>query len=295
QYEQKLADLESERHGLLEDKAQVDRYKQLLLKQRDIMIALTARLNERDESILALQEELDAYDKHQRLLEERVQRRTATLAHIQDLALSHHILDQAVLTEEGTLDEEVVSRLGLPPATLSEHEESPSAFDTYYGADQSGQEGGMTAQEKVTELEALLNERDADLAETREQLDTAVTSKAELEALLQDRLQSLLQSEIASRVTPTLGEAAPNPAVERALEEANQELGRLQAIVNTANKERVALVTIFEAKIKVMVDNIVRLLDGPALTNTRTIQKQARALQKLVNVSIAALRSTQQN
>jgi hypothetical protein len=33
----------------------VDRYKTLLLKQRDIMIALTARLNERDEQIVTLQ------------------------------------------------------------------------------------------------------------------------------------------------------------------------------------------------------------------------------------------------
>ena len=40
--------------------AQVDRYKQLLLKQRDIMILLTQRLNERDEQIVALQDELDA-------------------------------------------------------------------------------------------------------------------------------------------------------------------------------------------------------------------------------------------
>ena len=45
---------------------QVDRYKQLLLKQRDIMIALTGRLNERDEQILTLQEELEAYDGHQK-------------------------------------------------------------------------------------------------------------------------------------------------------------------------------------------------------------------------------------
>ena len=37
---------------------QVIRYKQLLLKQRDIMRTLTQRLSERDESILALQEEL---------------------------------------------------------------------------------------------------------------------------------------------------------------------------------------------------------------------------------------------
>lgn len=35
-----------------EDKVQVDRYKQLTLKQRDIMIALTTRLNERDETIV---------------------------------------------------------------------------------------------------------------------------------------------------------------------------------------------------------------------------------------------------
>ena len=40
----------------------MDRYKQLLLKQRDIMIALTQRLNERDEQIMALQDELDAND-----------------------------------------------------------------------------------------------------------------------------------------------------------------------------------------------------------------------------------------
>ena len=34
---------------------QVVRYKELLVKQRDIMIALTAKLHERDAAILALQ------------------------------------------------------------------------------------------------------------------------------------------------------------------------------------------------------------------------------------------------
>lgn len=52
EYEGKLSELERERQQIEEDKAQVDRYKQLLLKQRDIMIALTARLNERDETII---------------------------------------------------------------------------------------------------------------------------------------------------------------------------------------------------------------------------------------------------
>lgn len=55
EYEAKLKQLEKERESVDADKAQVDRYKKLLIKQRDIMIALTARLNERDEQILTLQ------------------------------------------------------------------------------------------------------------------------------------------------------------------------------------------------------------------------------------------------
>ena len=59
QYESKLAELEKERECIEQEKEQVHRYKALLQKQRDIMIALTARLNERDETILAMQEEHD--------------------------------------------------------------------------------------------------------------------------------------------------------------------------------------------------------------------------------------------
>eukprot|EP01028_Stygiella_incarcerata_P011389 TRINITY_DN6437_c1_g1_i1.p1 TRINITY_DN6437_c1_g1~~TRINITY_DN6437_c1_g1_i1.p1 ORF type:complete len:1007 (-),score=355.63 TRINITY_DN6437_c1_g1_i1:282-3302(-) len=92
QYEDRLAALEKERESIEEDKAQVDRYKQLLLKQRDIMIALTARLNERDETILALQEELDAYDHRQRLLEDALDQKTATLIHLQRVAMEHHAI-----------------------------------------------------------------------------------------------------------------------------------------------------------------------------------------------------------
>jgi len=66
EYEGRLGELEKERQQMEEDKAQVDRYKQLLLKQRDIMIALTARLNERDDTIIQLQEELDMFDRSYR-------------------------------------------------------------------------------------------------------------------------------------------------------------------------------------------------------------------------------------
>ena len=62
-YNTKMAELDKERNAMEEEKVQTDRYKQLLMKQRDIMIQLTARLNERDQSIMVLQEELEAYDR----------------------------------------------------------------------------------------------------------------------------------------------------------------------------------------------------------------------------------------
>ena len=53
-YEEKVKQLENERLQMEEGKNQVEKCKQLLIKQRDIMIALTARLNDRDEIILEL-------------------------------------------------------------------------------------------------------------------------------------------------------------------------------------------------------------------------------------------------
>ncbi|KAG1674732.1 hypothetical protein FOA52_013567 [Chlamydomonas sp. UWO 241] len=89
EYETRLRDLEQERQAVDEDRQQVDRYKQLLLKQRDIMIALTARLNERDDQINMLQEELEAYDKYQRQLEDALDGKTAELIALRRAALEH--------------------------------------------------------------------------------------------------------------------------------------------------------------------------------------------------------------
>ena len=43
------------------------------------MIALTQRLVERDEQIMALHDELDAYDRHHKDLEEKLDEKTALL------------------------------------------------------------------------------------------------------------------------------------------------------------------------------------------------------------------------
>eukprot|EP00930_Biecheleria_cincta_P003599 TRINITY_DN104531_c0_g1_i1.p1 TRINITY_DN104531_c0_g1~~TRINITY_DN104531_c0_g1_i1.p1 ORF type:complete len:1055 (-),score=152.61 TRINITY_DN104531_c0_g1_i1:36-3200(-) len=80
EYIGKFAELEKDRLGTDEDKAQVGRYKQLVLKQRDIMIALTQRLHERDESIIGLQAEIDARDRRAAELQERLERQSVRLA-----------------------------------------------------------------------------------------------------------------------------------------------------------------------------------------------------------------------
>ena len=69
----------------------MDRYKQLLLKQRDIMIALTARLNERDETIIGLQEELDAMDRAMKEGEEVQERRARRIKRLERAVRDNHI------------------------------------------------------------------------------------------------------------------------------------------------------------------------------------------------------------
>lgn len=71
EYENKLLELDKEKRTVEEEKMLVERYKQLLLKQRDIMIALTSRLNERDETIIALQEEAEMYSKNHKETEDQ--------------------------------------------------------------------------------------------------------------------------------------------------------------------------------------------------------------------------------
>jgi hypothetical protein len=117
-YEGKLADLERERETIEEEKAQVDRYKQLLLKQRDIMIALTQRLNERDEQIMALQDELDAYDKHQGELEEKLDEKTTLLIHLQRVTMEYDASSPHNIAQLSDGDRESIS-IGEPGPVFS--------------------------------------------------------------------------------------------------------------------------------------------------------------------------------
>jgi kinesin family protein 3/17 len=72
-YENKILEIEKERQQLEEDKAENEEYREILLKQKDIMNSLTNKLNERDEYIAQLQEELESAEKNEQGLKNRVQ------------------------------------------------------------------------------------------------------------------------------------------------------------------------------------------------------------------------------
>jgi len=79
QYASRVAELEKERSTVAEDRAQAERFKNLLLKQRDVMVALTQRLAERDKEVLALQAQVETADVRAKEAEDVLDKKMAEL------------------------------------------------------------------------------------------------------------------------------------------------------------------------------------------------------------------------
>ncbi|KAG7400147.1 hypothetical protein PHYBOEH_006855 [Phytophthora boehmeriae] len=345
EYECRLADLEKERETIEEEKAQVDRYKQLLLKQRDIMIALTQRLNERDEQITALQDELDAYDRHQKELEEKLDEKTAHLIHLQRVAMEHNA------TSPGKVDAELQKALGdwgdgaaqgvaaAPPAPrVSEtprellithkqfrpHRVDPVIInDNNYSSGNNnlvygGSSGNLlSAEEKIQEMRALVDAQSAEHQRMAKELEEVKSEKVSVEFVLREKLDKLAQVELDAR-TKALSRSDSRDKqqltqLQRQLESLmleNQQLQarapndeqqlQLQTRCDTLVKERRAVQTIMEHKIKALVTAIGEASDATLQTAggaeklgepARWLAREVNALQRLVNASIVALRN----
>ncbi|KAL7999410.1 putative kinesin-like protein [Plasmopara halstedii] len=305
EYECRLADLEKERETIEEEKAQVDRYKLLLLKQRDIMIALTQRLNERDEQITALQDELDAYDRYQKELEEKLDEKTAHLIHLQRVAMEHNA------NSPGKIDSELLKALGdwggalrtttasdsissEPPECLMSHKQfQPHRIDSIIMNDTKGNNDGnnssnlLSADEKIRELQLLVDAQSAENQRIAKELEDVKLEKAlELQmhvASLQRRIDNL-QSENKELQTRVSGE---DPT-------------QLQTRYDTLVKERRAVQTIMERKIKALVTAIGEASNATLETAggadklgepAKWLTREINALHRLVNASIVALRN----
>jgi kinesin family protein 3/17 len=152
EYESKLQEIEQERQQIEEDKAQIDRYKQLLLRQRDIMIALTSRLNERDETIIQLQEELDAYDRLQRETEEGLEYKASRCEQLTSILRRHNLAvpsEDVPETRLVTLEPKRYPPYSTDSVTLDEDSYVPLQL--------------LTAEEKITELSYIIDSQKGEL------------------------------------------------------------------------------------------------------------------------------------
>eukprot|EP01012_Entosiphon_sulcatum_P032615 TRINITY_DN4145_c0_g1_i1.p1 TRINITY_DN4145_c0_g1~~TRINITY_DN4145_c0_g1_i1.p1 ORF type:complete len:754 (+),score=146.21 TRINITY_DN4145_c0_g1_i1:324-2585(+) len=299
EYNAKLEELDKERQAIEEDKQQVERYKQLLLKQRDIMIALTARLNERDETILALQEELDAYDYQYRLMEDALDQKTAAVLTLQR---------GGVLPSIATSDTDALhNRLAQREAELSTLREEKASIE-YLLKHQLQQ---MVQQELEERMRAFQTQSDewrlkcSSLEDENRRLQQALASdprRAEGCWRCSQRGDDGRQaSPGASRGRHPLDDVSNSRAGGRAQagnnsKHTDEEFAYMQRHLDWLKQDRRAMKLIMEQKIKRRVDNIERLFHeslqqpgGPSAEGQKKVQEQLQALQLLLPAAIQAL------
>lgn len=296
EYEQRLATIEAEHKVMEEDKAQVDRYKSLLLKQRDIMIALTARLNERDEQIVSLQEELDARDRHQKDLEDTLDKRTGELFRLRKAAVEHTtaspLKSDALVSALGAWgagggDERaargggaLAGGSGSAPSADGDHKAAPSG-EAAGGASADAAAAAAAAAEAGGAMEEELRLARREAAEARA---TVEAQAAQLKALREQRGE-------AGGGAGAGGDAATGG-------KDGGELERLRVATGVANKERAALRTILEHKVAALVRSIssgvAALPEGAAARSAPRLEREVHALGKLVSATVTAMQASKQ-
>ena len=91
EFDQKLQEFDKEKQQIEEDKMQDEHYKKFLQKLRDIMIALTTSLNERNETIDQLHEEIESYEKIIRELEDGMEIKIYRINNLEDLLKKNNV------------------------------------------------------------------------------------------------------------------------------------------------------------------------------------------------------------
>eukprot|EP00656_Telonema_subtile_P050471 TRINITY_DN6542_c0_g1_i1.p1 TRINITY_DN6542_c0_g1~~TRINITY_DN6542_c0_g1_i1.p1 ORF type:complete len:842 (-),score=356.70 TRINITY_DN6542_c0_g1_i1:123-2648(-) len=329
-YQSKLMEIERERESIEKDKAQVDRYKLLLMKQRDIMVALTSRLNERDELIAGLQDELDAYDQHQQLLEDQVDSKTATVLLLQRLGVQHAQAGQqqqpaqvaaAAAAAAGDLEAELreaeAERVSLE-YLLKEKLETMVEVEirervhshTRMRASQatptaSSAELTQAHEHEERRLSSMLLEKERQLRALHDEHATLREQRAGgggkeepvlLECALQqaEQVRTRVKKNYEATLTDFLRQKRTKQSNWRAERQAQlAKMMTLKQQCGTNDKERVALKTILELKIKGLVDSLSRsLCDQPG---AQGCMREVQALNSLVLASAAALGFDQPN
>lgn len=277
EYEGKIRELEAERQEAEEGRAQVGRYKAVLLKQRDIMIALTARLNERDETVIRMQEELKAYDGEYRRVEDALDAKTAELIALRRAAMRH-------FAESPSRNDELVAALGGWAGSGSGNR-----------SDESGEARRAAIADGAVELDRADSGTFAPLGAGEAAALRAENGIVKAELIAKNGRIARLEDEVAS-LTNALGSVRVGGAGEdgrpSTLADSREQYEKEKEKLDGFVRERAALRTILESKIRSLVAGVVRGVDalGPAADDTAPrLRREVRALERLVAATVQAM------
>lgn len=90
EYEHRVVELEQERERLQVDRAAAERLKNLLMKQREVMVALTQRLNERDDEVIDLRKALADAESRAKIAEDGLDSKMAELIAVRKSVVNQH-------------------------------------------------------------------------------------------------------------------------------------------------------------------------------------------------------------
>lgn len=295
EYETRLRELEAERHAVEEDLAQVDKYKTLLLKQRDIMIALTTRLNERDEQIVTLQEELEAYDKQLRKLEDALDQKTAELIALRKAAVEHAAVSPIKSTPLG----KALGDWGGLNSSISIRGRAQE--DEAMGRDGGTDKPLLAQRENLVEVSALLGSTPPAVTPITTQGGSSVKVPAEgaSEVVVHDLMRRLELKEEQCRSLEEVKQKLQSDVM-RLQEEAGGHVSphdkdltlMMKEQLKGHLKERIALKTILESKVLPLADDLMKSLAETSTTDSKA-NKQAVALQRLLLATISAMSKAQ--
>ena len=296
EYEGKLAEIERERETIEEEKAQVDRYKQLLLKQRDIMIALTQRLVERDEQIMQLQDELDAYDRHQKELEEKLDEKTAMLIKFQRISME-------VNASSPYKNEELTKALDSWSKNDTRKQLGTTEIDNGNDDDDAGpivylsDKVNSSDDKVIAELQMIVAAQRLKITRLEESNTNPVVGvEINTKEVIQQQNQIIQLKDENGKLLAHIKQLEMSQHT--SVDASNGNAVLLQVKCDTLSKERDAMHTIMEQKIKILVESVAKTVSTVLQSSPQnggvaglSLSKDVAALQRLVNASIAALRN----
>jgi hypothetical protein len=273
QYSSRLAELEKERGSIAEDRAQAERVKGLLMKQRDVMVAMTARLEERDRDVLQLQKLLEDAELRAKEAEDLMDKKMAELIAVRKSVVVGKQADISLFSEE-----EEQNFDGSGGGEKKNHQTSNWKIPSSPGPGKPGIVGRIAVTGPL-EVEELCSSRGTSSAGTEEEDPSLAPSVDDLPPIT----TTTAAPEEEEEEQPTFEKNAFKEILEQKILHL---VGQVEQSINAAKASESAAAGVVGARVVAGGDGIN---DDSALASV--LDRQLRCLRGYVEKTIAALDS----